>query len=160
MPTLFDPLVLGALKASNRAIMAPLTRARATRGHVPTALMAEYYAQRASAGLIIGEATGISSQGLGWIYAPGLWSDEQTAAWKPVTQAVHRNGGLIIAQLWHMGRMAHSAVTGERYHQARRPCRGKRIPMMAKSRLKLPAHSQWMRFRASSPTMSMPRVMQ
>lgn len=112
MKPLFERIALGALNASNRIIMAPLTRARATREHVPTELMASYYAQRASAGLIISEATGISPQGLGWPYAPGIWSDEQVAAWKPVTQAVHDKGGLIIAQLWHMGRMAHSAVTG------------------------------------------------
>lgn len=112
MATLFDPIALGALKAPNRAIMAPLTRARATRDHVPTPIMAEYYAQRASAGLIIGEATGISRQAVGWPYAPGLWSAEQVKAWKPITKAVHDKGGLIIAQLWHMGRMAHSAVTG------------------------------------------------
>ena len=112
MTTLFDPIVLGALTASNRTIMAPLTRARATRDHVPTPIMAEYYAQRASAGLIIGEATGISRQAVGWPYAPGLWSPEQVKAWKPITKAVHDKGGLIMAQLWHMGRMAHSAVTG------------------------------------------------
>lgn len=112
VPTLFDPVVLGALQARNRAIMAPLTRARATRGHVPTPIMADYYAQRASAGLIIAEATGISREAVGWPYAPGIWSDEQVKAWKPVTQGVHAKGGLIIAQLWHMGRMAHSAVTG------------------------------------------------
>lgn len=112
MPTLFDSIQLGRLTAANRAIMAPLTRARATAAHVPTAIMAKYYAQRASAGLIIGEATGISRQGLGWPFAPGIWSDEQVQAWKPVTQAVHAEGGLIIAQLWHMGRMAHSSVTG------------------------------------------------
>ncbi|WLG21007.1 alkene reductase [Pseudomonas sp. FP1154] len=113
MKPLFEHVVLGALKASNRIIMAPLTRARATREHVPTEIMAQYYAQRASAGLIIGEATGISRQGVGWPYAPGIWSEEQVNAWKPVTQAVHDKGGLIIAQLWHMGRMAHSAVTGQ-----------------------------------------------
>lgn len=112
MPTLFDPIALGAFAAHNRAIMAPLTRARATRDHVPTPIMADYYAQRASAGLIIGEATGISRQGVGWPYAPGLWSEQQVEAWKPVTRAVHAKGGLIVAQLWHMGRMAHSAVTG------------------------------------------------
>ncbi|WP_341963391.1 alkene reductase [Pseudomonas sp. RC10] len=112
MPTLFDPVSLGRLQATNRIIMAPLTRARATRNHVPTAIMADYYAQRASAGLIIGEATGISRQAVGWPYAPGLWSDEQVNAWKLVTQAVHEKGGVIFAQLWHMGRMAHSAVTG------------------------------------------------
>ena len=113
MPTLFDPITLGAIQAPNRILMAPLTRGRATREHVPTPIMAEYYAQRASAGLIISEATGISRQGLGWPYAPGLWSDEQTAAWKPVTQAVHEAGGRIVAQIWHMGRQVHSSVTGE-----------------------------------------------
>lgn len=112
MSTLFDPIKLGALCAPNRTFMAPLTRARATRNHVPTPIMAEYYAQRASAGLIIGEATGISRDAVGWPYAPGIWSAEQVDAWKNVTRAVHAAGGLIIAQLWHMGRMAHSAVTG------------------------------------------------
>jgi 2,4-dienoyl-CoA reductase-like NADH-dependent reductase (Old Yellow Enzyme family) len=113
MPSLFDPVQLGAITAPNRLLMAPLTRGRATREHVPTPLMAEYYAQRASAGLIITEATGISQQGLGWPFAPGLWSDEQVAAWKPVTQAVHDAGGRIVAQLWHMGRQVHSSVIGE-----------------------------------------------
>ena len=75
MTTLFDPIQLGAIAAPNRILMAPLTRARATRDHVPTALMVDYYRQRASAGLIISEATGISRQGLGWPYAPGLWSE-------------------------------------------------------------------------------------
>ena len=113
MPSLFDPIQLGAITAPNRILMAPLTRGRATRDHVPTPLMAEYYAQRASAGLIITEATGISRQGLGWPFAPGLWSDAQTAGWKPVTQAVHDAGGRIVAQLWHMGRQVHSSVIGE-----------------------------------------------
>ena len=113
MPSLFDPIQLGAITAPNRLLMAPLTRGRATRAQVPTPLMAEYYAQRASAGLIITEATGISRQGLGWPFAPGLWSDEQVAAWKPVDQAVHDAGGRIMAQLWHMGRQVHSSVTGE-----------------------------------------------
>lgn len=113
MPTLFDPIRIGAITCPNRIIMAPLTRARATREHVPTPIMAEYYAQRASAGLIISEATGISPQGLGWPYAPGLWSNEQVEAWKPITQAVHERGGHILAQIWHMGRMVHSSVTGE-----------------------------------------------
>jgi 2,4-dienoyl-CoA reductase-like NADH-dependent reductase (Old Yellow Enzyme family) len=113
MPSLFDPVQLGAITAPNRLLMAPLTRGRATREHVPTPLMAEYYAQRASAGLIITEATGISRQGLGWPFAPGLWSDEQVAAWQPVTQAVHDAGGRIVAQLWHMGRQVHSSVIGE-----------------------------------------------
>ena len=113
MPTLFDPIRLGAIDLPNRILMAPLTRTRATRDHVPTPIMADYYRQRASAGLIISEATGISRQGLGWPFAPGLWSDEQVEAWKPVTAAVHDAGGRIFAQLWHMGRMAHSSVTGQ-----------------------------------------------
>lgn len=112
MPGLFDPLQLGAIAAPNRVLMAPLTRGRATREHVPTPIMADYYAQRASAGLIISEATGISREGLGWPCAPGLWSDEQTEAWRPVTAAVHAAGGRIVAQLWHMGRVVHSSYTG------------------------------------------------
>ena len=112
MPTLFDPIRLGAIEAPNRILMAPLTRGRSTREHVPTPLMAQYYAQRASAGLIISEATGISRQGLGWPYAPGLWTDEQVESWRPVTQAVHAAGGRIVAQLWHMGRIVHPAYLG------------------------------------------------
>jgi len=112
MASLFDPITLGAIDAPNRILMAPLTRGRADKGAVPTAIMTEYYAQRADAGLIISEATGISREGLGWPYAPGLWTDEQAAAWKPVTDAVHAKGGRIVAQLWHMGRQVHSAVTG------------------------------------------------
>ncbi|MBX3560738.1 MAG: alkene reductase [Sphingomonas sp.] len=112
MPSLFDPIKLGDLDLPNRVLMAPLTRGRATREHVPTPLMATYYAQRAGAGLIISEATGISRQGLGWPYAPGLWSKEQVEAWKPVTEAVHDAGGRIIAQLWHMGRVVHPSYLG------------------------------------------------
>jgi 2,4-dienoyl-CoA reductase-like NADH-dependent reductase (Old Yellow Enzyme family) len=112
MPSLFDAIDLGAIHAPNRILMAPLTRGRADKAAVPTAIMAEYYAQRASAGLIISEATGISREGLGWPFAPGLWTDEQTEAWKPVTQAVHAAGGRIVAQLWHMGRQVHSSVIG------------------------------------------------
>jgi len=107
VPSLFDPIRIGAIEAPNRIFMAPLTRARATRAHVPTPIMAEYYGQRASAGLIISEATGISRQGLGWPFAPGIWSGEQIEAWKPVTEAVHAAGGRILAQLWHMGRLVH-----------------------------------------------------
>jgi 2,4-dienoyl-CoA reductase-like NADH-dependent reductase (Old Yellow Enzyme family) len=114
MASLFDPITLGAIEAPNRILMAPLTRARATREHVPTPVMAEYYSQRASAGLIISEATGMSRQGLGWPFAPGLWTDEQTEAWKPITAAVHDAGGRIVAQLWHMGRIVHpSFLSGE-----------------------------------------------
>lgn len=107
MPSLFDPIKLGAIDAPNRVLMAPLTRGRATREHVPTELMRTYYAQRASAGLILSEATGISRQGLGWPYAPGLWTAEQVEGWKPVTAAVREAGGRIFAQLWHMGRLVH-----------------------------------------------------
>ena len=110
MSDLFSPLDLGAIHAPNRVLMAPLTRGRADRRAVPTPMMIEYYRQRASAGLIISEATGISRGGLGWPYAPGLWSDEQVEAWSPVTDAVHEAGGRIVAQLWHMGRQGHSSV--------------------------------------------------
>lgn len=114
MPTLFDPIKLGAIDAPNRIIMAPLTRGRSTKEHVPTEIMQTYYSQRASAGLLISEATGISREGLGWPYAPGLWTDEQSEAWKPVTAAVHDAGGRIVAQLWHMGRIVHSSFLGGR----------------------------------------------
>ncbi|KQN02077.1 MULTISPECIES: alkene reductase [Sphingomonas] len=110
MPSLFDPITLGAVDAPNRIIMAPLTRGRADRDAVPTDIMVEYYTQRASAGLIISEATGVSREGLGWPFAPGLWTDAQVAAWKPVTDSVHAAGGRIVAQLWHMGRQGHSSV--------------------------------------------------
>jgi len=112
MPTLFDPVEMGLLMLPNRILMAPLTRARATRGAVPTPIMAEYYAQRAEAGLIISEATGISREGLGWPHAPGLWNQDQVEGWKPVVEAVHRAGGRIVAQLWHMGRLVHPSVGG------------------------------------------------
>ncbi len=112
MPTLFDSLALGAIELPNRIAMAPLTRARAGREAVPNELMAAYYAQRASAGLIISEATGISRQGLGWPNAPGLWNDEQVKGWKQVTDAVHHSGGRIVAQLWHMGRLVHPDLGG------------------------------------------------
>jgi 2,4-dienoyl-CoA reductase-like NADH-dependent reductase (Old Yellow Enzyme family) len=112
MPSLFDPIKLGALDCPNRVLMAPLTRGRATRDHVPTELMRTYYAQRAGAGLILTEATGISRQGLGWPYAPGLWTAAQVEGWKPVVAAVHEAGGRIFAQLWHMGRVVHSSFLG------------------------------------------------
>jgi len=112
MPTLFDPLELGAFRLANRIAMAPLTRARAGRDAIPNELMAAYYAQRASAGLIISEATGISREGLGWPNAPGLWKDEQVEGWSLVTDAVHRAGGRIVAQLWHMGRLVHPDLGG------------------------------------------------
>lgn len=110
--SLFDPITLGAIHAPNRIVMAPLTRGRATRSHVPTPLMGEYYRQRASAGLIITEATGITQQGLGWPYAPGLWSAEQVQGWRLIVRAVHEAGGRIVAQLWHMGRLVHPDFLG------------------------------------------------
>ena len=112
MPSLFDPIKLGAIEAPNRILMAPLTRGRATRDHVPTDIMKTYYAQRAGAGLIISEATGISREGLGWPFAPGLWTESQVEGWKPVVAAVHEAGGRIVAQLWHMGRLVPESVSG------------------------------------------------
>jgi hypothetical protein len=107
---LFQPLQMGALHAKNRIHMAPLTRGRAAEPIlVPNELMATYYRQRAGAGMILTEATGISREGLGWPSAPGIWSDEQTEAWKATTKAVHEEGGLIVMQLWHMGRASHSS---------------------------------------------------
>ena len=111
--TLFDPITLGAISAPNRILMAPLTRGRSEGEHVPLSdLKAEYYSQRSTAGLIIAEATGISQEGLGWPSAPGIWSDAQIKAWKPVTKAVHDAGGRIILQLWHMGRLVHPDFLG------------------------------------------------
>jgi N-ethylmaleimide reductase len=112
MAALLDPIRLGAIEAPNRIFMAPMTRGRATENHVPTPMMAEYYAQRASAGLIISEAIGISLTGLAWPYAAGLWNAAQVQGWKKVTEAVHEAGGRILAQLWHMGRLTHSSFPG------------------------------------------------
>lgn len=106
--TLFASVKLGGIEAPNRILMAPLTRGRAGKGYVPNELAVEYYRQRASAGLIISEATGISQEGLGWPSAPGIWTDEQVEGWKKVTSAVHEANGRIIMQLWHMGRLVHS----------------------------------------------------
>jgi N-ethylmaleimide reductase len=111
--TLFDPVNLGAIQANNRILMAPLTRGRSIEGHIPVSeLKAEYYSQRAGAGLIIAEATGISQEGLGWPSAPGIWSTEHITAWKPITKRVHDAGGKIILQLWHMGRLVHPDFLG------------------------------------------------
>lgn len=107
---LFTPFELGALRLPNRAVMAPMTRNRAGAGDAPTPLNAAYYAQRASAGLIITEATQISPQGLGYPHTPGIHSAEQVAGWSAVTAAVHANGGRIFLQLWHVGRISHPAL--------------------------------------------------
>lgn len=112
MPTLFDPIRLGSIDCKNRVFMAPLTRGRSTHTHIPTDLNVEHYRQRASAGVIFSEATGISQQGLGVPYAPGIWNSEQMEGWKKVTQAVHEERGKIILQLWHMGRVVHSSFNG------------------------------------------------
>ncbi|MDY6456151.1 alkene reductase [Acinetobacter faecalis] len=106
MADLSSPIQFGDLKLKNRVVMAPLTRSRATDDRVPTAMMAEYYAQRASAGLIISEATVISEEANGYLNTPGLFSDAQVEGWKQVTSAVHEKGGLIVAQLWHVGRVS------------------------------------------------------
>ncbi len=106
MPTLFDPLQAGDLHLPNRIVMAPLTRCRAEPGRVPGALMAEYYVQRASAGLIISEATSVTPLGVGYPDTPGIWSEEQVRGWKNVTDAVHAAGGRIVLQLWHVGRIS------------------------------------------------------
>jgi N-ethylmaleimide reductase len=107
MTGLFDPITIGTVTAPNRIFMAPLTRGRGTREHVPTPLMIDYYRQRAGAGLIISEAIGISREGLGWPFATGLWNAAQVDGWKGVVDAVHEAGGRIFAQLWHMGRIVH-----------------------------------------------------
>lgn len=133
MPSLFDPLQLGDITLPNRIIMAPLTRARAGVTRTPNALMAEYYTQRASAGLIISEATSVMPSGVGYADTPGLWSEAQVAGWKLVTQAVHAAGGRIFSQLWHVGRIsaplflngdlpvAPSAIAAEGYLSLVRP---------------------------------------
>lgn len=107
MTDLFQPLRAGDLQLKNRIIMSPLTRARAGASRTPNDMMAEYYAQRASAGLIISEATAISPMGYGWKDAPGIYTDEHVAAWKKVTDAVHAKNGTMVLQLWHMGRVSH-----------------------------------------------------
>lgn len=104
--SLFTPLKAGAFDLQNRVIMAPLTRCRASAGRVPNELMARYYAQRAGFGMILSEATSVSPQGVGYPDTPGIWSAAQVAGWKLVTDAVHEAGGLILCQLWHVGRVS------------------------------------------------------
>jgi len=105
-PTLHTPIRIGAWDLPNRIVMAPLTRSRAGAERIPNALMAEYYVQRSSAGLIISEATAVTPMGVGYADTPGIWSEEQVAGWKLVTQAVHNAGGRIVLQLWHVGRIS------------------------------------------------------
>lgn len=106
MPTLFDSLQLGPLTLPNRIFLAPLTRSRAGQQRIPNALMAEYYRQRSSAGLILTEATSVTPMGVGYANTPGIWSQEQVEGWKLITQAVHEAGGHIFLQLWHVGRIS------------------------------------------------------
>ncbi len=107
MTTLFTPMSLGKLTLNNRIIMAPLTRGRAGVNGIPGELMAQYYAQRASAGLIIAEATAVSEDGRGWLNSPGLYNQQQMKGWQKVAQAVHEQEGKIFVQLWHMGAAVH-----------------------------------------------------
>ncbi|WP_460846740.1 N-ethylmaleimide reductase [Nocardioides ultimimeridianus] len=124
MTSLFDPVTLGAVTLPNRILMAPLTRMRASQpGDVPNALMADYYRQRASAGLIVSEGTQISPQGKGYMDTPGIHSAEQVAGWRTITDAVHEAGGRIAAQLWHVGRVSH-----ESFHDGELPVSASALP--------------------------------
>ncbi len=113
MTSLFDPIRVGAIAAANRIVMAPLTRNRAGAGRTPTPLMVTYYEQRASAGLIVSEGTQISAEGQGYLDTPGIYSAEQVAGWRKVTDAVHAKGGKIVVQLWHVGRISHLSLLPE-----------------------------------------------
>lgn len=104
--SLFDPVQLGSVTLPNRVVMAPLTRSRASSGRIPNDLMRSYYAQRATAGLILSEATSVSPQGVGYADTPGIWTTAQVEGWKLITQAVHNKGGKIFLQLWHVGRVS------------------------------------------------------
>lgn len=110
MSSLFDPLQIGDIALANRIVMAPLTRNRAAAGRVPSALAVEYYRQRASAGLIVTEASQVSPMGQGYLDTPGIYSPEQVAGWRQVTEAVHAAGGRIVIQLWHVGRISHVSL--------------------------------------------------
>ena len=110
MTTLFDPIQIGEISLSNRIVMAPLTRNRAIAGNVAGPMTAEYYRQRASAGLIIAEASQISPMAQGYLDTPGIYSAEQIAGWRQVTDAVHAAGGKIVLQLWHVGRISHVSL--------------------------------------------------
>jgi 2,4-dienoyl-CoA reductase-like NADH-dependent reductase (Old Yellow Enzyme family) len=139
---LFDPLRVGELQLPNRILMAPLTRCRSSPGRVPNAMMAEYYVQRASAGLIFSEATSITPMGVGYPDTPGIWSPEQIQGWKAVTTAVHAAGGRMLLQLWHVGRISDpsflngaqpvssSAIAAEGHVRQLRPERPYPVPRM------------------------------
>lgn len=122
---LHTPFQLGDIKLRNRVVMAPLTRCRTEDDRrIPNELMAEYYGQRASAGLIVTEATVVTRQGIGYINTPGIYNDEQAAAWRRITDTVHAKGGVIFMQLWHCGRSSHSA-----FHEGRLPVSASAIPI-------------------------------
>src|SRR5579875_3362580 len=110
---LFTPVKMGEITLANRIVMAPLTRSRAGKGDVQGPMNAEYYAQRATAGLIVCEATNISQQGKGYAFTPGIYTDAQVAGWRLVTDAVHAKGGHIVCQLWHVGRISHPSLQPE-----------------------------------------------
>jgi N-ethylmaleimide reductase len=110
---LFDPVKVGPYTLPNRIVMAPMTRSRAGAGFVPTDLAVKYYTQRAAAGLIVTEATQVSPQGIGYVHTPGIYSKEQVAGWKAVTDAVHKAGGRIFLQLWHVGRISNRTLQPE-----------------------------------------------
>jgi 2,4-dienoyl-CoA reductase-like NADH-dependent reductase (Old Yellow Enzyme family) len=112
MTSLFDPLQAGAFTLKNRIVLAPLTRCRSSAGRVPNDLMREYYVQRASAGLMLSEATSVSAMGVGYPDTPGIWSEEQVAGWKRITEAVHAAGGMMLLQLWHVGRISDPEYLG------------------------------------------------
>jgi 2,4-dienoyl-CoA reductase-like NADH-dependent reductase (Old Yellow Enzyme family) len=107
MATLFDSLRVGELTLPNRILMAPLTRMRAGAARMPNALMTQYYTQRATAGLILSEATVVTPMGIGYADTPGIWSPDQVEGWRQVTSGVHGVGGRIFMQLWHVGRISH-----------------------------------------------------
>lgn len=107
MPSLLDPIRIGGLELPNRVFMSPLTRLRATEDHIPTPLMVEYYEQRAGAGLIISEGVPVDPMGVGYPCVPGIWNQRQVEAWKPIPAAVHKAGGHIFMQIWHVGRISH-----------------------------------------------------
>src|ERR1700734_2859131 len=131
MPTLFDPLKIGDLEVPNRILMAPLTRNRSTGpGRVPNAMMRDYYTQRASAGLILSEATSVAPAGVGYPHTPGVWTDEQVEGWRNVVEGVHGAGGRIFLQLWHVGR-----ISDPSYHDGALPVAPS--PIAAKGRVSL-----------------------
>lgn len=143
--SLFKPLTVGSVELPNRVLMAPLTRMRATAPNdVPNDLMAEYYRQRAGAGLIVSEGTQISPIGKGYMDTPGIYSAEQVAGWRKVTDAVHAEGGRIAAQLWHVGRVSH-----ESFHDGELPVSASAVPYRNRATIKGPDGNP---MRADCPT--------